>query len=67
MVESKCSLCDSLVPEESFYMHRKMEKAIINLIKKKNPHWVETDGSCARCYEYYRAMAGENPDIGSQP
>ncbi len=65
MAESKCSLCNSMVPEESFYMHRKMEKAIINLIKKKNPNWVETDGSCARCYEYYRVLAEEETDSSS--
>jgi hypothetical protein len=59
MAEHECSLCGTTVPEESFYAHRRMEKAIIDLIKKKNPQWVETDGSCARCFEYYRTLAEE--------
>ena len=62
MAEQDCSLCGSSVPKESFYAHRKMEKAIIDLIKKKNPKWVETDGSCVRCYEYYRTLSEEGSD-----
>lgn len=65
MAESRCSLCDSYVPEESLYMHRKIEKAIVDLIKQKNPQWVETDGSCAKCYEYYRTLVKEGPEKGA--
>ncbi len=62
MAESQCSLCGESVPGESFYMHQKMEKAIVDLIKKKNPEWVEMDGSCAKCYEYFRTLSDKDTE-----
>lgn len=56
----ECSLCGSFVDEKDFYAHRKMEKAIVDLIKKNKPNWVNEDGSCVKCYEYYRTLAEDN-------
>lgn len=32
------------------------EEHIIDEIKKKNPDWVESDGICKKCYEYYKSQ-----------
>lgn len=47
---STCQLCGE--PAES--LHQVAEQFVIDTIKKNNPQWVETDGSCAKCVEYYR-------------
>jgi len=26
---------------------------VIEMIKQKNPNWVESDGACTRCINYY--------------
>jgi hypothetical protein len=30
------------------------EQHIIEAIKKSHPDWIEDDGVCKRCYEFYR-------------
>jgi len=56
MATRKCPLCKQEVNENLLKLHSHKEKLIIELIKKKNPGWVEKDGACPKCLEYYRAI-----------
>jgi uncharacterized protein YbaR (Trm112 family) len=56
MATRKCPLCKQEVSENLLELHSRKEKMIIELIKKKNPGWVEKDGACPKCLEYYRAI-----------
>lgn len=59
--EFKCPLCGSLVPISQIRVHaieddkRFKEGMLIARIKADHPEWVETDGACPKCIEYYRA------------
>lgn len=56
MAKKVCPLCKKEIEEKLLKLHTRREKLIIDLIKKRNPGWVEEDGACPRCLEYYRAV-----------
>lgn len=31
-----------------------VESEIVELVKKDHPEWAERDGTCLKCYEYYK-------------
>ncbi len=33
-----------------------IESSVLDMIKKHNPQWVETDGSCKKCMTYYENL-----------
>ena len=47
-----CKICDS----ETETLEHKIESSLIEMIKKKNPEWVEDDGSCTACVAYYKSL-----------
>lgn len=49
MESKRCKLCGSHV---SSLVHE-AEQAVLQLIKKANPDWVEQDGGCEECIKYY--------------
>ncbi len=56
MVEKRCPLCKQEIEERMLDIHVRKERVVIDLIKKKHPEWVEEDGACPRCIEYYRVI-----------
>ena len=54
MSKKVCPLCKREVDENIIILHTIKDKMIIDAVKQKNPHWVEDDGSCPRCIEYYK-------------
>jgi hypothetical protein len=56
MGKKVCPLCKQEVDQELIELHTGREKMIIQLIKEKNPDWVEETGACPRCIEYYRSI-----------
>ncbi len=44
-----CSLCQ----KDSHDILYELDSLVISLIKKHNPQWVEEDGSCQKCVDYY--------------
>lgn len=36
--------------------NRVAENYVFQLIKEEHPEWVEHDGSCKRCEDYYRIL-----------
>ena len=46
---SECKLCNKDVDN----LNDEIEHAVMELIKKENPEWVEADGACNECLNYY--------------
>ncbi len=49
-----CSVCDQKVDGDMLIYMDHTEKHVIDLIKHDHPEWVEKDGLCVKCAEYYR-------------
>jgi len=47
-----CALCNKTVDS----LEHEIEQLLIEMIKKKNADWVEADGACAKCIDYYKAL-----------
>lgn len=48
----KCPLCH----KETDTLYHIAEQAVIDLIKRDHPEWVQPDGACAKCVEYYESL-----------
>ena len=51
----KCSVCGQKVNGDLKVFLDHTENHIIDHIKAKHPDWVEKDGLCQRCVDYYRS------------
>jgi len=49
-----CPVCKKIMERELLVIIPHTEEHIMNEIKKKRPHWVDRDGICRKCYEYYK-------------
>ena len=50
----ECSVCQQKITGEMMMYIDHTEKHVIDLIKHDHPDWVEKDGVCQKCAEYYR-------------
>ncbi len=53
-MEYKCPVCGKNLKEDLPEYMDHTEKHIIDVIKEKHPEWVEKDGLCHKCLEYYK-------------
>ena len=56
-----CKICGHEIAEEYLHKHQESEnKEIIDytitMIKDSNPNWMETDGTCQKCWDYYKSL-----------
>lgn len=49
-----CGTCGKKVDGDLRVFVDHTEGHIIEVIKRKNPAWVEKDGICQKCYEYLK-------------
>ena len=62
--EFRCPLCGDIVPVGEIRVHavaddqRFKEGRLIARIKQDHPEWLEADGACPKCMEYYRQTLG---------
>ena len=49
-----CPVCGEHLKRELDVVIPHTEEHIIDLIKKDHPDWVEKDGMCKICYDYYK-------------
>lgn len=54
MSDYNCPLCNKNVPRDLMVFLQHTDSHIIAAIQKQNPSWVEKDGSCQKCAEFYR-------------
>ena len=53
-MEFVCPTCGKKLSRDLVIILEHTEKHVINEIKKKHPKWIERDGTCEPCAEYYR-------------
>lgn len=59
-MQYSCPICQEKVSEELTSYMDHTESHIVDVIKEKHPDWVEEDGLCQKCLDYYRKeMKGE--------
>ena len=54
-MEYTCGVCGKKVGADMMVYREHTEKHIVDLVKVDHPDWVETDGMCKKCIEYYKA------------
>lgn len=47
-----CKVCDAEVDSLEY----EAEQMVIKMIKKGHPAWIEADGACKKCIEYYKSL-----------
>lgn len=56
MIEIECPQCGKKVNKKDYRFHRKMEEALLDLIKNNRPQWLDEYGSCPKWLANYKAM-----------
>ncbi len=51
-----CPICKKHVDENIVGVCRDAEQWIIDSIRRAHPEWVEKDGTCSKCLDYYRSL-----------
>ncbi|MFH1655039.1 MAG: hypothetical protein ABH954_00300 [Candidatus Omnitrophota bacterium] len=49
-----CPTCNREMSNDLMVVIPHTENHIVDEVKKKNPQWVESDGICKKCYDYYK-------------
>ena len=49
-----CPTCGEKMPRDLGFILPHTEKHIVDVIKTEHPSWVEGNGICKKCYEYYK-------------
>lgn len=49
-----CSVCKQKVSGDMMVYVAHTENHVMDLIKRDHPDWIEKDGLCAKCADYYR-------------
>jgi len=55
-MEYKCSVCDKRVEGDLLVYIDHTEDHIMDEIKAKHPDWVQEDGICQKCVDYFKAQ-----------
>jgi len=50
----QCNICKEDTPT----LESKIEASVMDMIKRNNPNWVESDGACTKCTIYYKKISG---------
>jgi len=50
-----CPICQEQIPDDVIKYTQHGDKHIVDLLKYDHPEWVEEDGLCTKCYDYYKA------------
>ena len=54
-MEYKCPVCQQIVAGDMIIYTGHTEKHIVDLVSHDHPDWVEKDGMCKKCFEYYQS------------
>jgi hypothetical protein len=52
----KCPVCGKVSEEDMIRLCEEAQGWIIDTIRRAHPDWVEKDGSCSKCLEYYKKL-----------
>ena len=59
-MEYQCSVCKETVQGDLLVYIDHTEKHIMDEIKANHPDWVEKDGVCHKCVDYYKGQMKGN-------
>ena len=63
-MEYICGVCGEKIKDDLVLFKNHTEKHIIDLVKKEHPNWVEKNGMCRNCLDYYKGeLKGKNSPI----
>lgn len=51
-----CPTCGQEIERDLLLFLDHTQGHIISYIKEKHPEWIEKDGICPKCHEYYKKM-----------
>ena len=51
-----CPICKRETTDDMIQLCKDAEDWILGTIRKMHPDWVEEDGSCSRCLEFYKGL-----------
>ena len=51
--EIPCPVCGGLLSPDTADLHAMAEDWVIQQIKRDHPEWVEANGACPKCLEFY--------------
>jgi len=54
-MQYQCGVCGQKVGGDMMVYREHTEKHIVDLVKHDHPDWVEQNGLCLKCIDYYRA------------
>jgi len=64
-MDYKCPLCNESIKDDLLVYIDHTQEHIVDEIKAKHPDWVEKEGVCPKCVEYFKAqLKGEDLDPG---
>ena len=59
-MEYKCSICSEKIDGDLLVYVDHTEQHIMDEIKLSHPNWVENDGVCQKCVDYYKGQMKGN-------
>jgi glyoxylase-like metal-dependent hydrolase (beta-lactamase superfamily II)/rhodanese-related sulfurtransferase len=65
-MEYICPVCGKKIARELEVIIGHTDQHIVDAIKRQYPKWSEADGSCRKCYDYYKSQM-ENRAMGKNP
>lgn len=65
-MEYTCPVCGKKIARELDVIIDHTDSHIVDAIKKQYPKWSEADGSCRKCYDYYKSQM-ESRTMGKKP
>ena len=60
MIKYTCPICNKKMPRDLLIYMDHQQEHVVEEIKKKHPEWVEKNGLCKKCVDYYkRSIKGQ--------
>ena len=63
--EYKCPLCGRKVVRDLALFLEHTNQHVIDKIKSNHPEWIESDGACAPCVDYYKKALSGDPSLAN--
>jgi len=52
----QCPVCGKVVQDELPVFISHTEEHVVDIIKDKHPEWIEKNGLCHKCFDYYKGQ-----------
>lgn len=65
MAKYRCPLCEREMERDLILYLDHTQQHILDQIKREHPEWVESDGVCKPCSDYYQRQLSGKPDFAN--